>query len=272
MKTNLKIQSSQIPINGPHTIKAKQTNISKSVTFGNNVDIQIKGTLTIGDYSAIGDNCKIRGNNITIGKHFYNTSGLNIGGGGCNSENSNLIIGNRCTIHNSYINLAGSVTIGNDVGLSNHVDILTHGFWQSVLDGFPATFKPVKIGNNVIIGYRSIINPGVRIGDNIVIGSGAVVVKNLEYEYAIYGGVPATFINYVKFLNKDEKKNKLKEITNAYYKLILVDYPYIQYAGIEIDVELLELYGEENKYTDDLRDYLRRYGIRIYTQRPFKSL
>lgn len=37
--------------------------------------------------------------------------------------------------------------------------------------------KPVTIGNNVWIGGRAVVNPGVTIGDNVVVASGAVVIK-----------------------------------------------------------------------------------------------
>ena len=258
-------------------IKCKEKIIGKNVTFGNNVNIDIKGTLKIGDFSHIGNDCNIKGNNITIGKHFYNTKGLNIGGGGSNGEDSNLTIGDRCTIHNSYINLAKPVIIGNDVGFSNHVDILTHGFWQSILDGYPNIFKGVSIGNNVIIGYRSIINPGVKISDNIVIGSGAVVCKDL-IDKGVYGGIPAKFIKYIIPIESISKRKELITQLIDHYNskavmgCVSIIYPNIQINDFIINLETQSYKGKECKCSDDLRDYLRRYGIRIYTSRPFKSL
>ncbi len=53
--------------------------------------------------------------------------------------------------------------------------------------------RPVKIGNNVWIGGRSVINPGVTIGNNVVIASGSVVTKDVP-DNALYGGVPARLI------------------------------------------------------------------------------
>lgn len=55
----------------------------------------------------------------------------------------------------------------------------------------------VIIGNDVWIGMRSIIMPGVKIGDGAVIGAGAVVTKDVP-DYAIVGGVPARIIKYRK--------------------------------------------------------------------------
>ncbi|WP_269453174.1 DapH/DapD/GlmU-related protein, partial [Paenibacillus elgii] len=53
--------------------------------------------------------------------------------------------------------------------------------------------KPVKIGNNVWIGGRAVINPGVTIGDNVVIASGAVVTKDVP-DNVVVGGNPAKII------------------------------------------------------------------------------
>ena len=53
--------------------------------------------------------------------------------------------------------------------------------------------KAVRIGNNVWIGGRAVINPGVTIGDNAVIASGAIVVKDVPAN-TVVGGNPAVVI------------------------------------------------------------------------------
>lgn len=57
--------------------------------------------------------------------------------------------------------------------------------------------KPVTIGNNVWIGGRAIINPGVQIGDNVVVASGAVVTKNVP-DNVVVGGNPAKIIKHIE--------------------------------------------------------------------------
>lgn len=56
--------------------------------------------------------------------------------------------------------------------------------------------KPVRIGHNVWIGGRAVINPGVTIGDNVVIGSGAVVTRAVPNNVFIAGN-PARIIRQI---------------------------------------------------------------------------
>lgn len=49
------------------------------------------------------------------------------------------------------------------------------------------------VGNDVWIGYRALIMPGVRIGDGAIIGSGAVVTRDVP-PYAVVAGNPAAIV------------------------------------------------------------------------------
>lgn len=53
--------------------------------------------------------------------------------------------------------------------------------------------KPIKVGNNVWIGYGASILRGVTIGDGAVIGTYAVVTKDVPAN-AVVGGVPAKIL------------------------------------------------------------------------------
>lgn len=61
----------------------------------------------------------------------------------------------------------------------------------------PEYGKQVMIGNNVWIGGRAVINPGIRIGNNVVIASGAVVTKDVP-DNIIVGGNPAKVIKQLE--------------------------------------------------------------------------
>ena len=261
-------------------IKANTIQIGNDVSFGNSVDIKLKGDFAIGDRSHLGDDVSIRGNNVSIGCDLFHSQGLRVGGGGRQHPNANLSIGDRCTIHNNFINVCEPVDIGNDVGLSPEVSILTHGYWLSVLDGFPAKFSGVKIGNGVIVGYRSLIMMGVTIGEMAVIGAQSVVARNVE-PLSIYAGNPASLIRKIVPLTEEQKREMVAHILqeykaiSAYHSispLVTVDYPIITVNKCRFDVENLSVAGEEDEVTDDFRDYVRKWGFRFYSKRPFKSV
>ena len=91
----------------------------------------------------------------------------------------------------------GDISIGNGVVMGPDVAILTenHRFDDigSPIGGQGKEVSPVVIEDDVWIGLRAIILPGVRIGRSSVIGAGAVVTKDIP-PYSIVGGVPARVI------------------------------------------------------------------------------
>lgn len=95
--------------------------------------------------------------------------------------------------------ISGPVTIGSYVIMGPDVVIMgvTHDvsdLSKPMIDPSNSFIeKPVFIGDNVWIGTRVIILPGVSIGSNSIIGSGAVVTKSFENN-SIIGGVPAKII------------------------------------------------------------------------------
>ena len=123
------------------------------------------------------------GENVNIEKNAVFTPGLSIG------DNSG--IGISCEIN-------GPVTIGNNVMMGPEVVIYTsgHKFDRTdipMMEQGSTDIEPVTIGDDVWIGRRAIIMPGVKIGTGSVIGAGAVVTKDVP-EYCVVGGVPAKII------------------------------------------------------------------------------
>lgn len=260
-------------------IFAESIEVGQNVTFGENIRIRLKGRFSLGNYSRLGNNTEIFGNNVTFGEHLFHSSGLRIGGGGRQHPNADLHIGDRCTIHNNFLNVCESITIGNDVGLSPETSIITHGYWLSVLEGYPASFAGVKIGNGVIVGYRSLIMIGVEITDYCVIGAQSVVTKSLERK-GIYAGSPAKFIKEIVPLTIEDRIVKVEHIISEYKKiakyhnlnpLIIFNFPWVTIENFRINFETMIYEGDETVTTDDFRDYIRKWGIRIYTKRPFVS-
>lgn len=102
-----------------------------------------------------------------------------------------LVIGNNSGIGANSVIGRGTV-IGDNVMMGPECYIYTrnHAFSRTDIpmrgQGMK-DFEPVTIGNDVWIGARVTILPGVKIGNGCIIGAGSVVTKDLP-DYAI-GGV-----------------------------------------------------------------------------------
>ena len=85
--------------------------------------------------------------------------------------------------HNICMVVNGGTIIGNNVNISQFLNIGTNNR------------TPAIIGDNVYIGPQVSIVENVKIGSNSSIGAGAVVVKDVP-QNATVAGVPAKILNY----------------------------------------------------------------------------
>ncbi|WP_459186833.1 acyltransferase [Parabacteroides sp. APC149_11_2_Y6] len=129
------------------------------------------------------------GDNINIekGANFGTGTGIKIG--------SNSGLGIRCKVR-------GPLEIGNDVMMGPDVIIFTSNHETSRTDipmrGQGSTVpQKVIIHDDVWIGARVIILPGVTVGKGAILAAGAIVSKDVP-EYSIVGGVPAKVLKYRK--------------------------------------------------------------------------
>lgn len=129
------------------------------------------------------------------------------------TPNSKIILGDKVFIgKNTLLGSANSIEIGNHVLISfdcviqdsdtHHINPLlrrddTTNWIQGKKNWENLPTKPIKIGNDVWIGARSIILKGITIGDGAIIGAGSVVTKNVE-PYTIVAGNPAQFIKLIE--------------------------------------------------------------------------
>ena len=149
--------------------------------------VRCRGTINMGK------NCRF-GRFSTI-ELFCNDSQLTVGDGF--RSNSHLHIG-----------VISSVTIGQNVLVASGVYISdhSHGEYGPNASSDPITppvvrrlvSAPVVIGDNVWLGEKVAVLPGVRVGHGVVVGAGSVVTKNIP-DYCIAVGVPAKVIKRYDF-------------------------------------------------------------------------
>ena len=96
-------------------------------------------------------------------------------------------LGPRSEVYN-----LGPVTIGKRVTVAQYVYLCngTHDFSSPIL---PLVVGNMVIDDNVFIGAKALILPGLHIGKNCIVGAGSVLTKNTNDNY-IYGGNPAKVI------------------------------------------------------------------------------
>ena len=125
------------------------------------------------------------------GSHLRVAPGVSFGSG------LNIEIGDNSSL-NKDCWIANDTIIGDDVFMGPEIIILSsgHEFTSTNkpmrIQGAPPR-KPVIIGNDIWIGTRAIILPGVKIGDHSIIAAGSVVTKDVE-PWSIVGGNPAKLI------------------------------------------------------------------------------
>lgn len=126
-------------------------------------------------------------------------------------ENAKVSIGGNTYIGRADIICADKIEIGNNVLIAWGCTIIDHNshslsvvdrikdvsdWYDGEKDWSKVLTKPVKIGDNVWIGFNSIILKGVTVGKGAIIGAGSVVTKNVK-PFTVAAGNPAKFIKNI---------------------------------------------------------------------------
>jgi carbonic anhydrase/acetyltransferase-like protein (isoleucine patch superfamily) len=208
-----------------------------------------------------------------------------IGHGGRFSYDSFLKVGKGVMICAWVkLNTNYSITIGDDVGIGEYVDVWTHGSYPAVLNGFPAEFGPVEIGSHVWLPAKSTVLANIKIGDNVVIGVNSLINKNLP-SGCFAAGMPIKIIRENVYPNRDPKANaaKIQDIFTEYLKLadykgLSVNLSYDETTEtifcnqLGFDTKSMTVHGHLDDIHEDFRDFLRRRGVKFFTGLPFKSI
>ena len=270
-------------------LETEDLQIGKNVVIGDNVEIRCPEKIHIGDNSVLTKDIKINCTSFEAGEYLFMCERVEIGRGGCYGPNSRVKIGKHVGIfEGTVINPSEEVEIGDDTGIGGDVMIWTHGAWLDVLQGFPADFGPVKIGSNVWLPARSIVLPNVTIGNDVVIGINSIINRSLP-DGCFAAGSPCKVIKedaYPKKLTDNEKEYLVTGIVNDWFgmhEIKGISDVQITYQNSEIilhqsdkdtiyniDDRIIE--GHTNDVSEDLRDYLRRRGIKFFTDKGFRSI
>jgi acetyltransferase-like isoleucine patch superfamily enzyme len=166
------------------------------------VELVLRGLLTTGlgergGHVRIGRNVTIIcPENVRLGRDvtLYGNTVLNAGG-----PSGFVRIGEETHLDQFCVlsGLGGS-SIGRRCAISSSVLVYsqTNEFRRDpetpILDQ-PVRYAPVTVGDDILIGARAVILPGVTVGDHAVIGAGAVVHRDVP-PWAIVAGMPAAVI------------------------------------------------------------------------------
>ncbi|WP_308362242.1 acyltransferase [Pseudoalteromonas xiamenensis] len=102
------------------------------------------------------------------------------------SKGDQFFIGRGCTI-------TGATLLGHDASPTLFInELVVHQ--ESYKKGSRLSYRaPIRIGDNVFVGWGAIILPGVKIGNNCVIGAGSVVTRDVP-DGMVAAGNPARVI------------------------------------------------------------------------------
>jgi maltose O-acetyltransferase len=127
---------------------------------------------------------------VTMGKNNRIQRSVYVGSG------NNVVIGNNCQI-NEAVRL-DNVEMGNNVMIARESIVLGKTHESNAMDkpmseqGWKEVNK-TYLEDDVWLGLRVVVMPGVRIRKGCIIAAGGVVTKD-TIESGVYGGVPAKLI------------------------------------------------------------------------------
>lgn len=150
-----------------------------------------------------------------------------------------LIIGKFCAIGSDVQFIMNGANHQMD-GISTFPFYIFGGDWTKATptkEQLPIRGDTI-IGNDVWIGYKSTIMPGVTIGDGAIIGTHSVVTKDVE-PYSVVGGNPAKLIRK-RF--SDEQIERLEQLAwwNWSIEQITASLPLIVSGDIEKLCQFIE--------------------------------
>lgn len=107
------------------------------------------------------------------------------------------------------------ISIGNNVTITNSV-VLAHDASTKKELGY-SKVGCVKIGDNVFIGYGSIVLPNTTIGNKVIVGAGTVVSKDVPDNVVIVGNPYRIVCSYDNYMDRMRKDMNKKPVSNTLF-------------------------------------------------------
>ena len=126
-------------------------------------------------------------------------------------------IGNHCSIQPGVIidySHCWLINIGNNVTIAPQVYLLAHDASTKKLNNYTKVGS-ITVEDNVFIGARALIMPGVTIGKNSIVAAGSIVTKSIP-SGSIVAGNPAKVISTIKKYEIDQNKKFSEVYTKVY--------------------------------------------------------
>lgn len=151
----------------------------------------------------------IIGDNVVLNSDFINSNtSLTTVVKFVTGINGTIRIGDNCDLNGTCMVAYEEIEIGNNCQFASSSIISDTDFHPidkeariAQMQGLPFSHslvnkKKIKIGNNVWIGWGTVILKGVTIGDNSIVAAGAVVVNDVP-ENVIVAGNPARVVKKI---------------------------------------------------------------------------
>lgn len=110
---------------------------------------------------------------------------------------------------------ASYLSIGSGGAITSGVQFLCHDYSWSVLRKshhviLPDPGRKIEIGDNVFIGWNTLIIGPVKIGSNVIIGANSVVTHDIP-DNSVYAGNPARLISSLDEYYTKKKGNQIND-------------------------------------------------------------
>lgn len=157
-----------------------------------------KGDIILGDQVTIDGKC-----GFVFSPRFSDRPTLEIGSHSVIGHQCSFVVGKRIRLGQHCL-IAGGVAFSDSNGHPTDPVARKKGLPPS-----PEDVRPIEIGDNVWIGERSVILPGVTIGEGSIVSANSVVRKNVA-PYTIVAGNPAIKVFELPNPNNNERASQTR--------------------------------------------------------------